>query len=59
MKLAEIDLSISRFTGPLMENGKQKQRLCDVCGREQAMWVHVLKKDSTKRAYLCFGCGGH
>lgn len=59
MKKSDVDLSISRFVGPLMEKGVQKQRLCDLCGKEQAMWIHPLKKDDVKRAYLCFGCGGH
>jgi len=59
IKLADVDMGVGSFTGPLVYKATGEKKMCDVCGKERSMWVHWMKKDPTKRAYLCFGCGDH
>ena len=67
LRLSQVDLHISSFTGPVLrtETGaifrgeKAEPVMCQVCGKERAMWMHNLKKRIDRQVLLCFGCGEH
>lgn len=55
---------VSVFTGRLRWAGNNHVKMCDLCGKEPAMWQHELmpkvkRPDGLVHAYVCFGCGGH
>jgi hypothetical protein len=59
IKLKDVDFSVGRFTGKLVFKETGEPKMCDVCAKDRSQWVHRMKKDPEKRAYLCFGCGNH
>lgn len=58
VKLKDVDLTVGAFTGRLRVRSTNALKLCDVCGKDAAMWQHLTKKGARK-VYLCFGCGDH
>ena len=56
--LRQVNLKVGVFVGRLKRKDTGALKLCDVCGKDHAMWCHPMKRGD-KNAYLCFGCGGH
>jgi len=60
LKRKDVDLKVGAFTGELLHSVTGMPKMCDVCGKERAMWVHNTRsRTDTKKVYLCFGCGDH